>query len=277
MPWDKEIKHVDCSRVVIREYVGAASERTLQCSILPERVGHIYVAHSLSFKNFRALLNVGALWHSLPFDFITKSFQIIHLQPSFTSRLPVVDLPDTALHRTLQLNCLTTHYAKLWETVAHQCDPLGWAGTHTSLEGEGVGHATQNWTRNCALRSDYARRQALLEIDVMVAMALDLSLEELVQIYRLVFPVMRNYEDNTWYDQKGRIVWSNRPGKGLKKSRKDWESHRKMKCGVLPEVIEDNTMPVGPLMRTIEYFAPFTKPNIEEDYRQAWQYFEKHL
>ena len=108
-------------------------------------------------------------------------------------------------------------------------------------------------------------------------MALDLSLEELLQIYLLVFPVMRNYEDNTWYDQEGRIVWSNRTGKGLKKSRKDWEFHREMKCGVLPELIEDNTMPGAPQTRRIEYVAPFTKPNLEEDYRQAWQYFKKHL
>ena len=277
VPWDKNIKHLDCDRIVIREYVGASSERTLQCAMLPEGVGHIFSAHSLAFKNRQYLLSIGTLWHSLPFDFLTKSFQIIHLQPSFTSQLPIVDLPETAYHRTLQLNCLTTHYAKLWETLAHQCDTLGWAGTHTSLEEEGKEHATQNWTRSCALRSDYARRQALLEVDVMVAMALGLSLEELLQIYRLVFPVMGSYEDNTWYDQKGRTVWSIRPGKGLKRSRKDWEFHREMKCGVLPEVIKDNTMPGGPQKRTIEYVAPFTKPKLEEDYRQAWQYFEKHL
>ena len=89
----------------------------------------------------------------------------------------------------------------------------------------------------------------------MVAMALDLSIDELLQIYRLVFPVMRSYEDNTWYDQKGRIVWSNRPGKGLKKSRKDWESPSRNESGVLPEVIEDNTMPGGPQTRTIEYLG----------------------
>ena len=275
--WDQNAKHLDYERIVIREYVGSSSERTMQCAILPKGLGHVNVAQSLSFKDRQTLLNIGTLWLSLPFDFITKSFQIIHLQPSFTSQLPVVDLPEAAYHRTLQLNCLTVHYADLWEALSHLYKPLNWTRSHTSLEEESPIYATRNWTRKCALRTDYARRQALLEIDVMVAMALDLSLDELIQIYRLVFPVMRSYEDNTWYDQKGRIVWSNRTGKGMKKSRKDWEFHRDMKSGTLVEEIEDNTMRGGPQKRTIEYVAPFTKPNLEEDYRQAWQYFKKNL
>ena len=277
VPWDKDIKHIDCNRIIVRRRGGAASERTLQCAIVPEGFAHVNVCESLSFEDQRTLVNICALWNSLPFDFITKSFQVVDIFPSFTSQLPWVDLPDAALHRTLQLNCLTIHHAKLWEEVTRQCSPLNWSSSHPRLDLEGASYATKNWNRACALRSDYARRQALLENDVIVAMALDLSLEELLQIYLLVFPVMRNYEDNTWYDQEGRIVWSNRTGKGLKKSRKDWEFHREMKCGVLPELIEDNTMPGAPQTRRIEYVAPFTKPNLEEDYRQAWQYFKKHL
>ena len=277
VPWDQDIKHIDCNRIIVRRRAVAANERTLQCALVPEGFAHVNVCESLSFADQPTLVNICALWNSLPFDFITKSFQVLDIFPSFTSQLPLVSLPSTALHRTLQLNCLTSFSAILWEDLAPCFTPLAWSGSHPSLHLEGESQANQQWTRSCALRSDYARRQALLEIDVMVAMALDLSIDDLLHIYRLVFPVMHSYEDNTWYDQKGRIVWSNRAGKGLKKSRRDWEFHRKMKCGVLPEVIEDNTKPGGPQTRTIEYVAPFTKPNLEEDYRQAWQYFEKHL
>ena len=277
VPWDPNLNHLDRERLIVRRRVGTASERTLQSAIVGQAFAHVHVCESLAFKSNHKLVQVCAQWISLPFDFITKSFQVGDIFTSFTSQLPFPVVPETALHRTLQLNCLTTHCCDLWGELAHSYKPLNWTDDHPCLELEGPSQATDLWTRNCALRSDYARRQALIEIDVMVAMSLDLTLEELVQIYRLVFPVMQQYENNTWYDQKGRMVWSNRTGKGKQMSRKDWETHRKMTDGVLSEEIEDNTMPGGPHTRTIEYVAPFTKPNREDDYRQAWRYFEQKL
>ncbi len=276
VPWDAETKHLELPRLMVREYVGAASERTLQGALIGEGLAHVHVCQSLAFADPAQLLQVCTQWQALPYDFLTKSFQISHIQDSFTSRLPLVELPDTALHRTLQLNCLTTHLAPLWNQLARQYTPLDWSGTHPSLEREGPRNATSTWQSRCARRTDFARRQALLEIDVMVAMALELSLDELIQIYRLVFPVMRSYEENTWYDRHGRMVWSKRTGKGMPMTRRAWEHHRDMPRGVLAAESTDNTMPGGPRTRTIEYAAPFFRPDREQDYRQAWAYFTQH-
>jgi hypothetical protein len=135
------------------------------------------------------------------------------------------------------------------------------------------------------LRSDYARRQALVEIDVLVARALGLSLEELITIYRVQFPVMQQYERDTWYDQNGRIVFtaskglsgvgfpSNGKGRGANKAI-GWEDIAAMKTGSVSRTIVDYTLPGGPVERTITYEAPFDRCDRVVDYRMVWRYFE---
>jgi len=40
---------------------------------------------------------------------------------------------------------------------------------------------------------------------VLVAIALGLTIDELCAIYRIQFPVLRQNENDTWYDRNGRI------------------------------------------------------------------------
>jgi hypothetical protein len=46
-----------------------------------------------------------------------------------------------------------------------------------------------------------------------VDQSIKLILEELITIYRVQFPVMQQYERDTWYDRNGRIVFT--ASKGL--------------------------------------------------------------
>ena len=157
-----------------------------------------------------------------------------------------------------------------------------------------------DWRWEFAFRTDYARRQALVETDVLAAMALGLTLEELLTIYRVQFPVMRQYEADTWYDANGRIVFTvskGLPGVGLPRKAKKgdtayglrtpdairtdtalgWEDIRELNEGTVNRRITDDTLPGGPVERTIEYVAPFDRCNREEDYRTAWAAFEERL
>ena len=277
VPWDESVKHIDCPRIILRRRVGTASERTLQCCVVGDAVAHVEVCESVAFKDKRHLIEVCTLWNSLPFDFVAKSFQVTDIRDSFTSQMPLVKLPDIACHRMLQLNCLTTYHSKIWNDLVPNYSQLGWSAAHPGLELEDPLAVSPKWNRDCGLRTDLARRQALLEVDVLVAMALGLTLDELIQIYRLVFPVLNSYENNTWYDRNGRIVWSNRSGKGMAMPRLEWDRHRNMQRGILAEDAIIDFLPGGPHEYTIEYEAPFTKPEREEDYRVAWTYFESEL
>ena len=100
-----------------------------------------------------------------------------------------------------------------------------------------------------------------------------LTLAELQTIYRIQFPVMRQYEADTWYDQRGRIIFTNNsqglPGVGL--PRAEWNEVRMMTSGTFKRTVTDTTLPTGPVERQLIYHAPFTRCDRESDYASVWR------
>lgn len=270
-PWKPLSPLVDYYRLSFRGMLDPNAERTLRSAIIPPMVGHIHGIYSITFRETADLLEAAAISATVVGDYLLKSSGSTNLH-DFWSKLPRINANISFEKRVLALNCLTTHYAELWhESWDEAYREEAWLGDDARLDPQFWRRLTPDWTRHCALRSDFARRWALVELDVLAASALGLSLAELQTIYRIQFPVMRQYEADTWYDQRGRIVFTNSKGlPGVGYTRAEWNEIKDMKSGSVSRTVTDNTLPTGPVERTIEYVAPFTRCDREQDYATVW-------
>ncbi|MBX6388907.1 MAG: hypothetical protein IRZ08_07895 [Frankia sp.] len=197
-------------RLAWREMADPATVRTLQPALLHPGPTHLYTLYSLSLARHDDLVVATGICTSIIADFLVKATSSAHINISLLGKIPHVRghvLGPKLVLRTLRLNCLVRPYAPLWsELYSPDWQADRWVpgvGVDYTDRTE-IGDVTPVWERTTPLRRAADRRQALVEIDAIVAVMLGLTADELVTIYRTQFPVLQQYERRARYDSNGR-------------------------------------------------------------------------
>ena len=285
---------LDYYKVGFRNMLSIEGERSLICAVLPRKTAHIHAVISTAFRSRYDCVDMSAFCSSIVLDFYIKTVGSSNLLPKRLSSLPLgtpEKYQSSLYSRALMLNCLTAEYVDLWESCwRNDYSKETWSIADPRLKPFDQLH--EDWAWDIPLRNYFERRQALVEIDVIAAMALGLTLEDLEMIYTIQFPVLQQNEADTWYDQKGNIVFTCSKGlTGVGLDRK-----RNAKTGMLGwedirgEQTDENTYAGTSPTHThtidpqkselyggeqVTYYAPYTRCNRIADYRCAWAHFEK--
>lgn len=281
IPFDNKKLYTEYFRIFIRRMIGLSAERSLMPAIIEPGIGHIHTITGLCYRDDKNMLVNAATMMSIVADYYVRTtgrtdlyFSTIRQLPDFTEN----SISGLLLNRALKLSCLTDGYMSLWNNYC-QLIPEGdsWFKVDKRLDNKKMSYR-DSYSFGHAFRNDYERREALVEIDVLTALALKLTIDELISIYQIQFPVLNSYENDTWYDSKGQIVFTcNRGLIGVGMSRQEFEKIKDAKDGIFTQCIVDDTMPGGPVERTIEYVAPFDRCDREKDYKEVWANFEERF
>lgn len=265
-------------RHIHRRQCQPGNVRSLMASIVPPGATHIHPLVSIAFVDEGKCLLFDAACFSIVVDAVIRIGGKADIYESTLRNVPILyDMHKQLVSRALRLVAVSNHYAPLWKRnfTAEMCAD-SWTSDDNRLVHEHElpwASLPDTWERGCALRSDYARRQALLEIDVLVAQALGLTLDELLTMYRIQFPVMWLYENADEYDTRGhRLPNTVRKVAGGKELRAARERHDGKTSLTVSWSINNGNAAV-----TKTFYPPFTRVDREDDYRRAWATFEARL
>lgn len=255
-------------RAAWREFIAPDTERSLYVTIVPPGAAHVNAVRTAYLGDNRMTALTSGFWASVPVDYLLRTTRLRHLHLAASGRLPVPDgthpLASGLLLRTVRLNCLTSAYAALWGELY---DPtwLGyedWARNWPRLER--LHNVGPKWTRNSPLRTERARRAALVEIDALVAVWLGVDADALVAMYKARFPIMQDFDAVTWFDAEGRRIAGDRYTYGHGQNKDHYAQLRAHLEG------DRKDPPDG-------YTSPFYKANRGTEMREAHAYFSARL
>lgn len=269
--WLVETSRKPCTefyRVAWRKMIAPDTERSLYVALLPPGPSHIDAMRSGALPDARGTTLTVGFWSSIPVDYLLRTTKVRNFDVAPARRLPAASLEhplaSALLLRTLRLNCLTSDYTELW---AELFDPTWPAYEPWSNEWPGLSplhDVAPTWTRETPLRTERARRMALVEIDALVAVWLGVSADALAAMYKARFPIMQDFDAVTWFDANERKIAGDRYTYGFGQTKEHFEQFLAYDKGERPDPPEG-------------YTAPFYKADREAEMRAAHAYFTKRL
>ena len=255
-------------RLAWRRQIADNTERSLIAALMPPGPAHVHLVHSLAFASDRETVLAAGFWASILVDYAIRLTGRADLGKADVRMMPAPEasnsLATPLLLRTLRLNCLTDAYADLW----HELYDAAWRAEGWAYDWPGLnalGDADSNWGWQTPLRTEYARRAALVEIDALVAVWLGLEIEEFLAAYESRFSVLADHEDEMYFDANGRKLAADYDVWGHGQTKEHWKQFE--------QYLEDpaaNPVPDG-------YTAPFYKADRVTEYRQAHAMFSERL
>jgi hypothetical protein len=255
-------------RLAWRKMIAPNTERSLYAAIIPPGPAHVDSVQSMALADNETTALASGFWCSLPLDYLIRIAGKSDLHVSSAKALPFGSLEhplsSALLLRTMRLNCLTTAYADLWAEVYDE----GWQADTWACSWDGLPPLAEvgpTWGASSPLRTERARRSALVEIDALVAVWLGMDVDALIAIYRAAFPVLNRYEETTWFDANGwKLAGYHRTyGQLQRRSSYDELLAYNESGGTMPS-------PEG-------YTPPFFKADREAEYRRAHAVFSERL
>jgi len=275
--------HHGSYRFTFRKMVDSGAPRTLVGTIIPPYYWHFNQLVSICTKTGRDLLDITGNLMSITSDFLVKSLMTKNLLQSTITKLPFVKLGDCARNRVLLLTYRNREYKQIFDSEYVGDTALLWSRNIPALRSEQEILEGLTSEKKYTSLSMLERRQIEVELDVLVAMKLGLSLVELLTIFD-DFDLLAKNERSTYYDSKGDIVYTKASGfaksgyvsaSGAGLSEAEWGDILISGQSELECVVDDDTSPLGLTTVHRQFTGPFFKCDRVEDYKRAWTHFEK--
>ncbi|MFH8761464.1 class I SAM-dependent DNA methyltransferase [Streptomyces althioticus] len=247
------------------------TERSLFAALIPPGPAHTHGVLSMALAdNLATALNAG-FWAALPLDYLLRVAGRANLLAGEAAKMPTPEpdhpLAHPLLLRTLRLNALTAEYAALWEELFHPSWPGNeeWAVPQWPGVEPLAAHLTSAWHYGTPLRTEFARRAALVELDALVSVWLGITADQLATIYKSRYAVLADREAAMYFDSQGRRIAADAYAHGhgqVKQDYVDLMAHLESPKSIAP--------PEG-------YSAPFYKADRESEMRAAHAHFQARL